>query len=59
MNYPELVSILKTETMKTLNFKKTENTFAKFALSNEEMINVRGGGEGEPIIKPPVPPVKI
>ena len=45
--------------MKTLNFKKTEDIFAKFALSNEEMINVRGGGEGEPILKPPVPPVKI
>ncbi|MCX6330576.1 MAG: hypothetical protein NTZ85_13815 [Bacteroidia bacterium] len=45
--------------MKTLNFKKTENIFTKFALTSEEMINVRGGAQGEPIILPPTPPIKI
>jgi hypothetical protein len=41
--------------MKTLNFEKTNDIFAGFILSNEEMINVRGGGgDGDPI---PVPPV--
>jgi hypothetical protein len=60
MNYFDLVSILKIKTMKTLNFKKTENIFTKFALTSEEMINVRGGNEGEPILLPPSPPpVKI
>jgi hypothetical protein len=59
MNYPDLVSILKIKTMKTLNFKKTENIFTKFALTSEEMINVRGGSGGEPILLPPTPPIKI
>lgn len=44
--------------MKTLNFEKTNNIFTGFALSNEEMINVRGG-EGDPIVLPNIPPVKI
>ena len=48
------------KTMKTLNYEKTENIFAEFVLSNDEMIKVRGGdGEGEPIILPNPPPVKI
>lgn len=42
--------------MKTLDFEKTVDIFAEFALSNEEMINVRGG-DGDPILTPP--PVKI
>lgn len=46
--------------MKTLNYKKTENLFAGFALTNNEMLKVRGGeGEGDPILKPPIPPIKI
>jgi hypothetical protein len=45
--------------MKTLNFEKTKNIFAEFALSNEEMISVRGGAGGEPIVKPSQPPIKI
>jgi hypothetical protein len=46
--------------MKTLNFEKTSEFFAEFVLSNNEMINVRGGkGEGVPIVLPPVPPIKI
>jgi hypothetical protein len=45
--------------MKTLNFKKTNEFFTEFALSIDEMIKVRGGDEGDPIVKPPIPPVKI
>jgi hypothetical protein len=45
--------------MKTLNFKKTNEFFAEFALSTAEMIKVRGGDADEPIVKPPIPPVKI
>jgi hypothetical protein len=46
--------------MKTLKIEKSKNIFVEFALSNEEMIYVRGGEkEGEMIIKPPVPPIKI
>jgi hypothetical protein len=43
--------------MKTLNFELTKDIFDQFALSNEEMIYVRGGDEGE--VKPTPPPVKI
>jgi|WetSurSiteA1Bulk_404760.scaffolds.fasta_scaffold101304_1 hypothetical protein len=45
--------------MKTLNFKNTTELFTEFALTKEEMIKVRGGNMDEPIIKPPIPPVKI
>jgi hypothetical protein len=38
--------------MKTLNSKKTKINLNEFALSNLEMINVRGG-EGDIIIIPP------
>jgi hypothetical protein len=44
--------------MKTLNSKLTKDIFTEFALSNEEMIYVRGG-EADPIIKPIIPPVVI
>ena len=44
--------------MKTLNFEKTNDIFSKFALTNVEMIKVRGG-ETDPILKPNIPPVKI
>jgi len=48
------------KTMKTLNYEKTKDIFAEFVLSNDELIKVRGGdGEGEPIILPSLPPVKI
>ncbi|MFA5819726.1 MAG: hypothetical protein WC854_10680 [Bacteroidales bacterium] len=40
--------------MKTLNFELTKDIFNEFALSNEEMIYVRGGdGEPQPIPTPP------
>jgi hypothetical protein len=42
--------------MKTQKIEVIKNYFNEFALSNEEMINVRGG-EGETI--PTLPPVKI
>lgn len=42
--------------MTTLDLEKTKDIFAEFALSSEEMINVRGG-DGE--IIPPKPPIKI
>lgn len=44
--------------MKTLNFELSKDIFTAFALSTEEMINVRGG-EGDPIVLPMPPPVKI
>jgi len=48
--------------MKTLNFQLTTDIFNEFALSNEEMIYVRGGGsveESDPIIKTVPPPIII
>jgi hypothetical protein len=44
--------------MKTLNFDLTKSIFDEFALSNEEMINVRGG-QIEPTPLPSNPPIKI
>lgn len=44
--------------MKTLNSKLPEDILSVFALTNEEMINIRGG-EGEPIVKPSIPPIII
>lgn len=44
--------------MKTPNLNLSKDIFNMFQLSNEEMINVRGG-EGDPIVQPPVPPIKI
>ncbi len=42
------VKNLKVFKMKTLNFDEMR----EFVLSNEEMINVRGGNDGDP--KPPI-----
>ena len=44
--------------MNILNIKLTKDIFNEFALSNEEMIYVRGGG-GDPIAIPTPPPIKI
>lgn len=41
--------------MKTLNF----DLFELFQMTNEEMITVRAGGEGDPQPMPPPPPIKI
>lgn len=42
--------------MKTLNIKSNKNILTDFALTNEEMTNVRGG-ENDPVIKPIPPPI--
>jgi hypothetical protein len=44
--------------MKTLNLEMTKGIFDEFALTNEEMINVRGG-EIDPTPMPSQPPIKI
>lgn len=44
--------------MKTLNFNLTNDIFTEFALSNEEMINVRGG-HTDPVTMTTPPPVKL
>ncbi len=44
--------------MKALNFEMTKDIFDEFTLSNEEMICVRGG-EGDPIVNPNPPPIRI
>jgi hypothetical protein len=48
----------KKKIMKTLNFELTNCNFDEFALTNEEMINVRGG-EIDPTPMPSTPPIKI
>ncbi|HUU99724.1 MAG TPA: hypothetical protein VMW32_02065 [Bacteroidales bacterium] len=45
--------------MKTLDLEKTKEIFSEFALTNEEMICVRGGDAGEPLSLPSSPKVKI
>jgi len=44
--------------MKALNFDLTKDIFDEFALSNEEMIKVRGG-DLDPTPLPTTPPIKI
>jgi hypothetical protein len=44
--------------MKTLNLELAPDIFNEFALTNEEMINVRGG-EGDPIVLPSTPPIRV
>jgi hypothetical protein len=44
--------------MKTLNSLVTIDIFNTFALSNEEMINIRGG-EGDPIVMGTLPPIVL
>jgi hypothetical protein len=42
--------------MKTLNF----DIFESYLLTSDEMIKIKGGGEGEPVTPPPsTPPIKI
>jgi|GEM_PF-1059526 len=45
--------------MKNLNLNNIEESLKNYALTVEEMICVKGGDMGEPIILPTVPPVKI
>jgi hypothetical protein len=51
----------RTQIMKTKNFETSFDSFAVFALTNEEMITVRGGtdGEGGPGSNPVIPPIKL
>jgi hypothetical protein len=44
--------------MKTLDFELTNVIFDEFALTNEEMINVRGG-EIDPTPSPSQPPIRL
>ena len=44
--------------MKTLKLELALDIYNEFALTNEEMINVRGG-EGEPIALPSIPPIRV
>jgi hypothetical protein len=44
--------------MKTLNFELTKGIFDEFVLTNDEMINVRGG-QIDPTPSPSIPPIKI
>lgn len=44
--------------MKTLKIEITKDIFNAFALSNEEMIYVRGGIDGQYVLPTP-PPIKI
>jgi hypothetical protein len=52
---------IKTTDMKTRNSKVEIDNFSKYALSNEEMMNIRGGdsGQGDPIVKTTPPPIII
>jgi hypothetical protein len=43
--------------MKTLTLELKKDIFTDFTLTSEDMINVRGGGEPEPL--PSYPPIKI
>ena len=45
--------------MKTLNQKNIDEILVEYALTADEMICVKGGDQGEPILKPSVPPIKI
>jgi hypothetical protein len=44
--------------MKNLNSNLTTDIFSEFALSNEDMIYIRGG-ENDQVVKPIQPPVVI
>ena len=44
--------------MKTKNFETSVENLSVYALSNEEMITVRGGNDGDPTV-PIIVPVKI
>ena len=45
--------------MKTQNFDTSIDVLEIFALSNDEMITVRGGNDGEPTPTTPPPPIRI
>jgi len=46
--------------MKNTELYNLDEIFVDFSLTEEEMLSVRGGdGQGEPIILPSVPPVRV
>jgi hypothetical protein len=45
--------------MKLQNFDVKFDIFAMFVLTNDEMITVRGGDDGEPTPTTPPPPIRI
>jgi hypothetical protein len=45
--------------MKNINASSIEESFSEYLLTIDEMISVKGGDAGEPILKPSVPPIKI
>ena len=47
------------QSIKTIHMKNFDEILGEFALTVEEMIYVRGGDAGEPIVKSSNPPVKI
>jgi hypothetical protein len=47
---------MKTSNLTTSTEKTSKNIFTDYAISNEEMINIRGG-EGDVIVKPSTPPI--
>jgi hypothetical protein len=49
---------MKTSNLTTSKENTSKNIFTDFAISNEEMLNIRGG-DSDPIVKPTQPPVVI
>jgi hypothetical protein len=47
---------MKTSNLTTSTENTSRNIFTDYAISNEEMINIRGG-EGDVIVKPSTPPI--
>jgi hypothetical protein len=47
---------MKTINLTTSRENTSKNNFTDYAISNEEMINIRGG-EGDVIVKPSPPPI--
>lgn len=45
--------------MENLTLRNLDEIFNEYALTVEEMICVKGGDAGEPILKPSTPPIKI
>jgi hypothetical protein len=45
--------------MKNTEFNNLDEIFGDFSLTEEEMLCIRGGDGGEPIILPSIPPVRI
>jgi hypothetical protein len=56
---PEISINDKSKKMKNLTLRNLDEIFNEYALTTEEMICVKGGEAGEPILKPSTPPIKI